>query len=459
MNVSGIHRVYFFGIGGIGMSALARYFHQLGLEVAGYDRTPSPLTNKLEGEGMEISFDQSPEAIPQRFIDSPLDEVLFVYTPAIPAGHEGLGFCKSRGFNVIKRSQALESIVGDKETYAVAGTHGKTTTSSMAAHFLNQGKPGATAFLGGIATNFNSNLVVAKDSDKVVVEADEYDRSFLRLRPKVAAITSVDADHLDIYGNAESLRTSFEEFAQLVPEDGLLILREGIEMNVKAPVWTYAVESETADLTTKNLRVDDGAYHFEVWLKAEKLGDVTMHYPGRHNAENALAAIAMAIHANVGWDEIAEGLKTFLGVKRRFEYQIRRDNRVYIDDYAHHPTEINACVSSAKELYPEKRITGVFQPHLYSRTRDFADEFAESLSELNDLLLMDIYPAREEPIEGVDSQMLLNKVRLVNKKLIDRENLVEEVLRLNPEILLTMGAGDIDRMIEPLKNALDEKDE
>ncbi len=458
MNLSGIHRVYFFGVGGIGMSALARYFHQMGLDVAGYDRTPSPLTNRLEEEGIEVNFDASPEAVPSRFIDSPLGEVLFVYTPAIPAAHEGLGFCKSRGFNVIKRSQALEAIVADKETYAVAGTHGKTTTSSMVAHLLNQGSHSATAFLGGIATNFKSNLVVAKDSNKAVVEADEYDRSFLRLRPTVAAITSVDADHLDIYGNAESLRSSFEEFAKLVPENGLLILHEGIEMDVEAPVWTYAVESETADLTTKNLRVEDGAYHFEVWLKGENLGEIIMHYPGRHNAENALAAIGMALHAGISWSEIAEGLKTFLGVKRRFEYQIRREDRVYIDDYAHHPTEITACVNSAKELYPEKRITGVFQPHLYSRTRDFADEFAESLSELNDLLLMDIYPAREEPIEGVDSQMLLNKVRLVNKKLVDRENLVEEVLRLSPEILLTMGAGDIDRMIEPLKNALDEKD-
>jgi UDP-N-acetylmuramate--alanine ligase len=329
----------------------------------------------------------------------------------------------------------------------------------MVAHLLNQGNHGATAFLGGIATNFKSNLVVAKDSNKAVVEADEYDRSFLRLRPTVAAITSVDADHLDIYGNAESMRSGFEEFAQLVPNNGLLIIREGIEMDVEAPVWTYAVESDTADLTTKKLRVEEGAYHFEVWLKGENLGDVVMHYPGRHNAENALAATAMALHAGVSWLEISEGLKTFSGVKRRFEYQIRRENRVYIDDYAHHPTEISACVSSAKELYPEKRITGVFQPHLYSRTRDFADEFGESLSELNDLLLMDIYPAREEPIEGVDSQMLLNKVRMVNKKLVDRENLVEEVLRLSPEILLTMGAGDIDRMIEPLKNALDEEDE
>jgi len=459
LNLNGIHRVYFFGIGGIGMSALARYFHQMGLDVAGYDRTPSPLTDKLGEEGIEVNFDASPEAIPLRFLDSPLNEVFFVYTPAIPAAHEGLGFCKSRGFHVIKRSQALEAIVADKETYAVAGTHGKTTTSSMVAHLLNQGNHAATSFLGGIATNFESNLVAARDSDKAVVEADEYDRSFLRLRPTVAAVTSVDADHLDIYGSAESLRSSFEEFARLVPKDGLLLLREGIEMNVEAPVWTYAVQSETADLTTKNLRVEDGAYHFEVWLKGENFGELIMHYPGRHNVENALAAIGMALHAKVSRNEIAEGLRTFLGVKRRFEYQIRRENRVFIDDYAHHPTEITACVNSAKELYPEKRIAGIFQPHLYSRTRDFADEFGESLSQLNDLLLMDIYPAREEPIEGVDSQMLLNKVRLVNKKLVDRENLVEEVLRLSPEILLTMGAGDIDRMIKPLKNALDEKDE
>lgn len=459
MNLNEIHKIYFFGIGGIGMSALARYFHQIGLDVAGYDRTASTLTDRLQEEGICVSFDPSPEAIPARFIHSTFSEVLVVYTPAIPQGHEGLGYCLSRGLNVMKRSQVLEAIVAEKETYAVAGTHGKTTTTSMVAHLLNQGNHSATAFLGGIATNFNSNLVVGKDAKKAVVEADEYDRSFLKLRPMVATITSVDADHLDIYGNAENLRSSFEEFARLVPDNGLLILREGIEMEVTAPVLTYAIESKSANLTTRNLRVEDGAYHFDVWLGQKELGAVVMNYPGRHNAENALAAIGMALHANLDWEEIAEGLKTFMGVKRRFEYQIKRNNRIYIDDYAHHPTEITACVNSAKELYPDKRIAGVFQPHLYSRTRDFSNEFAESLSQLHDLLLMDIYPAREEPIEGIDSQMLLNKVRLVNKKLVDRENLVEEVLRLSPEILLTMGAGDIDRMIEPLKIALNEKDE
>jgi UDP-N-acetylmuramate--alanine ligase len=454
-----INRVYFFGIGGIGMSAIARYLHAMGYDVAGYDRTPTSLTKKLIDEGMEISFNESAQSIPARFADSPLDEVAVIYTPAVPKNHAGLGFMKSRGFATYKRSEALKAITSDKATYAIAGTHGKTTTSSMVAHLLNHAENGVTAFLGGIATNFESNLVVSKESDVAVVEADEYDRSFLRLNPKVAVITSVEADHLDIYGDADSLKSSFQEFANLVPNDGLLIAKEGIGIIVEAPTWSYAVESPTADLTTKNLRVEDGAYHFEVWLKSEMLGEIEMAYPGRHNAENALAAIGMALFAGLDWETIAKGMKSFLGVKRRFEYHIRTDKRVYIDDYAHHPTEIDACVTSAKELYPEKRITGVFQPHLYSRTRDFADDFAESLSGLNDLLMMEIYPAREEPIEGVDSQMLLNKVRLVNKKLVDRENLVEEVLRLSPEILLTMGAGDIDRMIEPLKDALNEEDE
>lgn len=457
MNLERLNRVYLFGIGGIGMSALARYFHQTGCDVAGYDRTSSSLVKQLMGEGIEVNFDDSPSAIPKRFSEASLKEVLIIYTPAIPINHAGLGFMKSKGFQVLKRSEALQTVVNNKTTYAVAGTHGKTTTSSMVAHLLNQGEHSATAFLGGIATNYDSNLIVAKDSDIAVVEADEYDRSFLRLTPNVAIITSVEADHLDIYRDPSFLKDSFQEFAQLIPGDGLLILRDGIQIKTDAPTWTYAVESHTADLTTNNLVIKDGAYHFEVWLHGKKLGYITMPYPGRHNVENALAAIGMAIHAGLEWDTISSGIHSFLGVKRRFEYQIRRDNQVFIDDYAHHPTEIEACLNSTKELYPEKRITGVFQPHLYSRTRDFADDFADSLSELNDLLLMEIYPAREEPIEGVDSQMLLNKVRLVNKKLVERENLVEEVLRLKPEILVTMGAGDIDLMIEPLRIALNEK--
>jgi len=454
-----LNRVYFFGIGGIGMSALARYFHRLGLDVSGYDRTRSPMVESLIAEGIEVSLDDQAEAIPERFGLSDPKETLVVYTPAVPLRHEGLAFMRSRGFNVVKRSEALRDILRNKRTFAVAGTHGKTTTSAIAAFLLNRGSLKATAFLGGIATNFGSNLVVAEGSDIAIVEADEYDRSFLKLSPEVAVVTSIEADHLDIYEHAEGLRKSFEDFASLLPRNGLLIAKEGVRLKSDASLLSYAVESNTADLTTKNLRVENGAYHYDVWLRGRELGAVEMPYPGRHNVENALAAIGMALHAGMEWSDIASGLSEFLGVKRRFEYHIRNEKRVYIDDYAHHPTEIDACVGSAKELFPEKRITGVFQPHLYSRTRDFADDFATSLGALNELLLMEIYPAREEPIEGVNSSMLLEKVRLANKKLVDRDNLVEEVLKLSPEVLLTMGAGDIDRMIEPLKKALDEEDE
>jgi UDP-N-acetylmuramate--alanine ligase len=459
LKLGDIHKVYFIGIGGIGMSALARYFHRLGYDVAGYDRTPTARTDALSDEGIQVSFDDSPEAIPTGFTELPVDKLLVVYTPAVPTNHPGMGFLRSKGFNVIKRSEALRNVLTGKRTLAVAGTHGKTTTASMAAWLLNSGSHKANAFLGGIAANFNSNLVIAEDSPLAVVEADEYDRSFLKLQPEAAIITSMEADHLDIYGTSENLRSSFQEFAQLVPADGLLLIREGIEIEAEAPILTYAVESPEADLTTRNLSVSEGAYRFEVIFKGENLGKVEMHYPGRHNVENALAAIGLALHVGIEWDEISGALSDFLGVKRRFEYRIRKPDRVFIDDYAHHPTELDACIFSARELYPGKRITGVFQPHLYSRTRDFADEFARSLESLNELLLMEIYPAREEPLEGVNSQMLLDRVRMTNKKLVDREALIREVINLSPEVLLTMGAGDIDQMIEPLTNALEDEDE
>lgn len=459
MTISRINRVYFFGIGGIGMSALARYFRGMGMDVAGYDRTPSPLIESLMAEGIEVNFDDRLSAIPERFTSGSHEDTLVVYTPALPVNHEGLGFMKSLGFHVLKRSEALRAVLEGKRTFAVAGTHGKTTTSAMAAFILNAESYGATAFLGGIATNFGSNLLVAKDSSIAVVEADEYDRSFLKLQPEIAVITSAEADHLDIYGTPDGLRKGFEDFAGLLPRDGLLIVREGLDLKSQSPQLTYAVESPTADLTTKNLTVENGAYRFVVVNQGKEIGEAEMVYPGRHNVENALAAIGMALYIGMEWGVIFERLSKFLGVKRRFEYHIRRENRVFIDDYAHHPTEIDACVGSAREMYPEKRITGVFQPHLFSRTRDFADEFATSLEALNDLLLMEIYPAREEPIEGVNSQMLLNKIRLVNKKLVSRDNLVDEVLKLSPEVLLTMGAGDIDRLIQPLKTALDDEDE
>jgi len=456
MNPNEIHSAYFAGIGGIGMSALARYFNALGIRTAGYDRVRSKLCEKLEAEGMEIVYDEAPERIPQWFLDTPPGRALVVYTPAVPAGHEGLNFLRSTGVEVLKRSELLGLITAQKRTVAVAGTHGKTSTSALAAYLLESGKVPCSAFLGGIAANFDSNVLINADSDIVVVEADEYDRSFLRLTPEVAVVTSVDADHLDIYGDGGSLLEAFQAFAQKTEPGGVVFCRKGIELTAAAEIRTYGIECD-ADIVAENIEVRDGRFTFEVTAYGKKAGRMAWDFPGRHNIENALAAIGIALHCGVKMEDLAAGLAGFKGVKRRFETHVRRPDCVYIDDYAHHPKEIEACIGSARELYPEKRITGVFQPHLFSRTRDFGDAFARSLEELNELLLMEIYPAREEPIPDIDGSWLLNKVQLVNKKLCDREKVVEEVLSLAPEVLLTMGAGDIDQLVEPLKNALDEK--
>ncbi len=459
MKLTDIHSAYFVGIGGIGMSAIARYFNALGIRVAGYDKVRSALCEALESEGMDIVYRDDADAIASWFLDTPMQHALVVYTPAIPRKHPGLNFLQQGGYEVLKRAEVLGVITAGKTCVAIAGTHGKTSTSALVAHMLTQGGVPCNAFLGGIASNFNSNVVIAADSDIVVVEADEYDRSFLKLSPNVAVITSVEADHLDIYGNGASLKAAFNEFAALLPEGGKLFCRKGIEMEVIAETYTYGIDPE-ADITASDVEVRDGYFTFEAADFGESLGRMTWSFPGRHNIENALAAIGIALHFGLDKAQIAEGLATFTGVKRRFETHIRRPDCVYIDDYAHHPTELKACIGSARELYPNKRLTGVFQPHLYSRTRDFGDDFARSLEDLNELLLLEIYPAREEPIPGIDGDWLLNKVQLVNKKLCSKDKLVNEVLRLAPEVLLTMGAGDIDAFIEPLKNALqDEKDE
>jgi UDP-N-acetylmuramate--alanine ligase len=446
------------GIGGIGMSALARYFNAAGKRVGGYDRVPTPLTAALEAEGIEISFTDNTEAIPDWFLETPVQNALVVYTPAIPGTHMGLAYLRNHGCEVMKRSEVLSAITEGQKTIAIAGTHGKTTTTAMVAHLLKNGGVGCNAFLGGISTNYNTNLLLDPNSNLAVVEADEFDRSFLRLNPDIAVITSTDADHLDIYGDSGSMLEGFQAFAGKVNTSGLTIIRHGLNIKPTGASLTYAVDDERADIFARNIRIEDGAYLFDVVAKGEMQGSARMVFPGRHNVENALAALAIMLHMKMPWDKISDGLATFRGVKRRFEYHIRRDDRVYIDDYAHHPSEISACVGSVKELYPDRRITGVFQPHLFSRTRDFGDDFARSLESLNELLLMEIYPAREEPIPGIDGEWLLNKVQMVNKKLVDRQELVAEVLRLQPEVLLTMGAGDIDKMIEPLKNALDEED-
>lgn len=446
------------GIGGIGMSALARYFNAAGKRVGGYDRVSTPLTSALEAEGMEIAYSDSIESIPEWFVQTPVQQALVVFTPAIPSTHIGLAYLRNHGCDVMKRSEVLSAITEGQKTIAIAGTHGKTTTTAMVAHLLKHAGVGCNAFLGGISTNYNTNLLLDPNSDLAVVEADEFDRSFLRLNPDIAVITSTDADHLDIYGDSGAMLESFQAFSGKVNTSGLTIIRYGLNIKPTGASITYAVDDERADLFARNIRIEDGAYLFDVVSKGKVQGSARMVFPGRHNVENALAAVAIMLQMKMPWGKISEGLATFRGVKRRFEYHIRRDDRVYIDDYAHHPSEISACVGSVKELYPDRRITGVFQPHLFSRTRDFGDDFARSLESLNELLLMEIYPAREEPIPGIDGEWLLNKIQMVNKKLIDRQELVAEVLRLQPEVLLTMGAGDIDKMIEPLKNALDEED-
>jgi len=459
MNLSQINNVYFVGIGGIGMSALARYFHNKGAWVYGYDRVQTDLTRALESLGLKVSYADEIGSIPKDFLDADPKKSLVIYTPAIPQTNSIKGYLTSIGFTVIKRSEALEIITRGSKTIAVAGTHGKTTTSALIAHVLKTAGVPINAFLGGITTNYNTNCILDDEAEFTVVEADEYDRSFLRLSPDISVITSVDPDHLDIYNSSDSVASAFEEFALKLKKEGALITANDIAFKSVASKMSYGIHSENAELRALNIRVEDGKFQYDVFLKDMKLGAVESSYPGLHNIENALAAVAVGLILSLDWSIIQKALESFKGVKRRFEYHINNENRVYIDDYAHHPSEIDACVGSVKQLYPNSRITGVFQPHLYSRTRDFADDFAHSLESLHELLLMEIYPAREEPIEDVSSSMLLDKIRMVNKKLCEREDVIDEVLRLDPEVLLTLGAGDIDKLVTPLKNALNKKDE
>ncbi len=458
MNLDQIHSIYFVGVGGIGMSALARFFKDQGKAVYGYDRVRTQLTEKLESEGIEITYTDSIDAIHEDFLFQPLDRAWVIYTPAIPKTNVILGYFNQYGYLVSKRSEALSEVTAEQKTIAIAGTHGKTTTSAMVAHMLTHCDVPVNAFLGGIANNFNSNIVLHPEAQYTVVEADEYDRSFLRLKPFISVVTSVDADHLDIYADKADFHKTFEQFLSLTSPDGLISLQEQVSMD-HPKAKRFGISENDLEIAASHLRVEEGNFVYSVYENGEFKAELSSPYPGNHNVQNTLAAISIARFLGLEYDKIKGAVASFKGVKRRFEYQIKRDDLVFIDDYAHHPTEISACVGSVKTLFPEKRITGVFQPHLYSRTRDFADDFATSLEELNDLILMEIYPAREEPIEGVNSEMLFDKIRMVNKKLCDRAELVDEVARLKPEVLLTMGAGDIDKMIEPLKKALDDKDE
>jgi UDP-N-acetylmuramate--alanine ligase len=447
MNNFSFHKVYFIGIGGIGMSALARYYTFLGHEVVGYDKTKTPLTSELEALGMMIHYDDSVSQIPKSFLTP--EDTLVVYTPAVPKDHKEWNYFATHGFTVKKRSEVLGMITKDTYCFAVAGTHGKTTTSSILAHLLKETGTPVTAFLGGISEDFNSNFLW-EGNEFSVVEADEYDRSFLQLTPNVACITSMDADHLDIYGDNESLQESFRAFASRLKPNGMLFVRNGLPLQG----ITYGIEDDS-DYCIRNIKIEHGTYIFDLGTPETTLKGVKFNKPGRHNLLNGLVAFAMAIQAGPPLDRLVEALETFKGVQRRFSYKIKEEHLIFIDDYAHHPAEIDAIFEAVKEMHPNKKVLTVFQPHLYSRTRDFVEEFARSLSRFDSIILLDIYPAREKPLPGVTSQWLLDMIRNPKKKLVSKKELAGEIKAQKPQVLVTLGAGDIGLEINTLKKALE----
>ena len=442
MNYGEGHTIYFLGIGGIGMSALARYYHSLGYTVAGYDHTPSPLTRQLEHEGMAIHYEDQPELLPA-LID------FVVYTPAVPKDLKEFEALRQNNIKIMKRSEALGKISEQHFTLAIAGTHGKTTTTAMTAHILNACGKNTTAFIGGIANNFGSNLLLGQGTDSImVVEADEFDRSFLRLKPAISVINSIDADHLDIYGDRQHLVKSFNEFAQLTEKQ--LIVKEGLEIDGESLRFGF---DEGNDYRADIINSGNGITDFVITGEG-KTTEIRLPMAGRHNVLNATAAFVAARQVGIAADDIAKALATFKGVKRRFDIRVNNGRHCYIDDYAHHPEEIRACLQAVRDAFPSKKLTLVFQPHLFSRTRDFMDEFAQILSQADELVLLDIYPAREKPIEGITSGTLLEKVVLADKKLCPKTELVSLIDSERPELLVTMGAGYIDRFVEPLEKLI-----
>ena len=451
--------IYFLGIGGIGMSALARYFKAKGYQVAGYDRTESDLTRQLQKEGIDIHYEDNTELIPENYRNS--KTTLVIFTPAVPSSLNELAYFIENKFLVLKRSQVLGEITRHQRAICIAGTHGKTTTSTMTAHLLHHSHVDCNAFIGGISKNFKQNLHLSDKSDLVVIEADEYDRSFLTLSPYMAVITSVDADHLDIYGSEEVYRAGFEEFTSLIQSGGVLLLKKGLPIKPKIKkgvyLFTYAIDDADADFYAQNIRVQNGDILFDFVTPDEVIEDIKLGVPVMINIENGIAAMTMALLNGATPDEIREAMATFAGVKRRFDFHIKQDNLVFIDDYAHHPQELKACVESLRMLYKDKKICGIFQPHLYTRTRDFLDEFAQNLSMLDELILLDIYPAREKPIEGINAQALLERVT-IKRKGTYAKNEIEEYIRKNDfEVLVTIGAGDIELLIPKIKEVLLDK--
>jgi UDP-N-acetylmuramate--alanine ligase len=440
---------YFIGIGGIGMSALARYCKLHGKQILGYDKTPSELTNALIAEGISISFQDSVGKLPAAVQDR--EKTLVVYTPAIPKNSALLGWFQQQGYTLVKRSKLLADLTENTLCLAVAGTHGKTTTSAILGHLLAASGMPVTAFLGGIAENYQSNFI-SKGITITVVEADEFDRSFLALRPDIACVTSMDADHLDIYGDAKTIIAAFQEFAALLPDKTMLLHKKGLPLNGKS-----VAIGEAADYAAENIRIENGTYNFDLKTPTGTLPNLQFQLPGHHNLHNAVTALGMAILAGSPTDRLPRALATFQGVERRFSYRIKRDDLVLIDDYAHHPTEIDALCQAVREMYPNDEIVIAFQPHLFSRTRDFAEGFAESLSKFDEVLLLDIYPAREEPIPGITAQWLLDKIDNNKKKIVEKTNLSQEIKKSNCRIKLLVGAGDIGAEVKRIAKYLNDE--
>jgi UDP-N-acetylmuramate--alanine ligase len=448
MELENIQRVFLIGIGGIGMSGLARYFKKRGCVVCGYDKTGTPLTEALMNEGIPVVFMDDEDSIKVSFLEND-PNTLIIYTPAIPTDSKILNFFRDGEFTMKKRSEVLGIISKGMFTIAIAGTHGKTTTSSIVAHVLKDSGYDCSAFLGGIATNYDSNVLFGTNNT-MVVEADEYDRSFLTLHPDIAIVTSMDADHLDIYGDKSHLVESFQQFASQLKEGGRLIHKEGLDL-IGGKTYSASV---VADIQAVNVRIKEGSFFFDFKNANGVIENIKLGLPGLHNIENAVAAIEVALHLGISPDKIRHALANFLGVKRRFEYVVKLQNHIYIDDYAHHPEELRACIQAVKSLYPTKKLTAIFQPHLFTRTRDFADGFAEVLGMIDDLIMLDIYPARELPIEGVNSAMILDKIKNPAKQILSKQDAIEYIRSNKPELLLTVGAGDIDTLIQPLKTIL-----
>lgn len=461
MNILDYKLYYFLGAGGIGMSALVRYFNHYGKTVYGYDKTQTELTTQLQAEGSQLHFQEDVELVKKLTSNYKKEEILIIYTPAIPKEHSELVYFQENNYSIKKRAWVLGEITKQFKTIAIAGTHGKTTTTTLTAHILKTAGINCFAFLGGISQNYNTNLLLgdAKDPNAfVVVEADEYDRSFLTLFPYITVITSVDADHLDIYGDKNEMHQTYTQFASQVHNDGFLIVKKNVDndLRLKDKRLIYSLNLDT-EYSANSIEIIDGEFCYNVNSPIESVNNVAIGLPGLHNVENSIAAIAVAQQLGVKGNTINKALRSFKGVKRRFDYHVKSKSIVYIDDYAHHPEELTAAITAAKQLYPTKKITGIFQPHLFTRTRDFMEGFVESLDLLDECILLEIYPAREKPIEGINSQKILNKMKCDKKHLMTKEEVINYLKNNTPEVLLTLGAGDIDQLITPIERILKEK--